>query len=63
MRIMVVIAVLFNPLLPMQLGKLDWVFVNLIVICLFITSLIKINKKEPNFNIKLVRVILRILFL
>ncbi|MBL7130376.1 MAG: hypothetical protein ISS45_03085 [Candidatus Omnitrophica bacterium] len=61
---MVVIAILFNPLLPIHLDEVDWVFVNVIVVCLFMTSLVKIRgeREALSLNMKLIKVVLGILF-
>lgn len=63
-RIMIVIALLFNPFLPVHLQRVNRVLVDTIVACLFIASLIKFKKdvKESILNVNLVKTVVIILF-
>ena len=64
MWMMIVIAILFNPLLPVRLNKVDFVFVDIITICFFMTSLVKIkdDKKTLKLNMTVIKVVLGLLF-
>lgn len=60
--VMIAIALLFNPIWQIHFSKINWVLIDLITACLFIASLVKLDKKEPTFNIKFIRIILGLLF-
>ncbi|MFH1622505.1 MAG: DUF6804 family protein [Candidatus Omnitrophota bacterium] len=62
---MVLMAILFNPFLPVRLDRVDLVLAKVMAICLFITSLIKVKKEEepPNLNIKVVKLVIGVLFI
>ena len=59
------IAILYNPLLPIRLERVDAALANTIVACIFITSLIKIREEAEtkSLNMTLIKVSIGILFL
>ena len=44
--IMAIIAILFNPIVPIHLVKETWVIIDFIVAILFLISIFKIKKKQ-----------------
>lgn len=46
--IFVLIAILFNPLVPVYLNKLTWAPIDLIVAVIFIISIFKVKKRRLN---------------
>jgi hypothetical protein len=44
--IMVIIAILFNPIAPIYLSKETWVLIDLITSIIFLISIFKIKSKE-----------------
>jgi hypothetical protein len=62
---MLAIAILFNPVLPVRLDNVNFVLANLVTACIFIASLVKIkdDKDPPHLNKNLINMTLVILFL
>lgn len=42
------IAILFNPILPIYLSKGMWIFIDLVVVFMFIASISKISTHDSN---------------
>ncbi len=63
--IMMALAILFNPFFPVRLDKVDLVLLEVITVCLFVTSLVKVKSEEepPKLNVKLVKIVIGVLFL
>ena len=62
--LMLIVAVLFNPFLPIRLTRVDFVLTTLITVCVLIASLIKIKKEDdpPRLNKRAINIILVVLF-
>lgn len=43
---MVIVAILFNPIIPVHLDKETWVIIDFIVAVLFLISIFKVKPKE-----------------
>jgi len=63
-RTMMALAILFNPFFPVRLDKVDLVLLEVITVCLFVTSLVKVKSEEepPKLNVKLVKIVIGVLF-